>query len=190
VKLRFLNRNFFVLSEYTREELNEPGFDFLNKLIVRSDQKIVLKMIKNLTEHGIPATETGVFSVLNKSDEEVSVICCLKVVALHHDKSLKSLLGCMIENKDEMWTPEQHILCLKKNIPPEIQEIIGKITKSELRVLKLIAKGYTERSIAAFLKVKLSTVITHRRNLEEKTNSANIAALAAWGARYFLTDNW
>jgi DNA-binding CsgD family transcriptional regulator len=190
VRLRFLNRNFFVLSEYTREELNEPGFDFLDKLIVQSDQKIVLKMIKNLAAKGYLATDTEVFNVLTKSGESVSVICCLNVVALHHDKSLKSLSGCMIEYNDEIWTPEQHVICLKKRIPPEICEIIQTITKTELRVLKLIARGYTDSSIAAILGIKKSTVIFHRRNLEEKTGCPNAAALVAWAVRFFLTDNW
>jgi DNA-binding CsgD family transcriptional regulator len=186
VRLRFLNHNFFVLTEYSREELNERGFDYLDKLIARSDQKIVLRMIKNLTQKGYLATEAGVFKVLTRDREVISVFCRLKVIGLHPDKSLKSLSGCMMEFDENMWNREDLVLLLKKKRSKEVMDKINDLTYCEMLTLKFTGKGYSEAVIASFMDISVNTVKSHRKSLREKLDCNNDAALAAFAAENFL----
>ena len=186
VRLRFLNRNFFVLSEYTREELNVPGFDYLNKLIVRSDHKIVLKMIRSLGERGLFATEERVFKVLTKGGGAVKVYCRFKVTDVYSDKGLKGLSGCMMEFDEKVCDRETLILFLKKKRSHEVMEKIYDLTYCEMLVLKFTGKGYSEASVASFMNIGVNTVKSHRKSLREKLNCNNDAALAAFAAENFL----
>jgi DNA-binding CsgD family transcriptional regulator len=188
VRLKFLNRNFFVLSEYTREELDAPGFDYLNNLIVRSDHKVILRMIKNLSEHGYLATDAGIFKVLTKSDEAVSVICLFKVIALYPDKSLKGLSGCMMEYDEEMWNIDQLKECLKRRRSPEVMDMINDITCCEMMVLKYTTAGMDEGEIATAMDITIETVRSYRKSLHSKLHCHNNAQMAAFAVRNFLHD--
>jgi DNA-binding CsgD family transcriptional regulator len=186
VRFRFLNNNFYVLTEYSCDELNEPGFDHLDRLLSKRTQTIVLLMLKELTKRGFLAEDTRRITILNKNKDEVLVICCLKVTAQHSDKSLKSLGGCMMEISDNMWTREEIILSLKRKRSKEVIAKINSLTHQELLVLKYTSKGCSEALIASFMGIGLRTVKEYRKRLREKLNCNNDAALAAFAAENFL----
>ena len=47
--------------------------------------------------------------------------------------------------------------------------MVNTISKSELKVLELVAKGFTSETIGQKLGITKSTVQTHRRNMLRKT---------------------
>ena len=49
-----------------------------------------------------------------------------------------------------------------------------------MRVVKLVALGYTSRNIAQILGNKPSTIKTHRRNIKKKLGLAGHRSLARW----------
>jgi DNA-binding CsgD family transcriptional regulator len=57
------------------------------------------------------------------------------------------------------------------------------ISSRELKILELIAKGYTSEKIAEVLDIAKSTVQTHRRNMIRKTGFKNTQQLVGWGYR-------
>jgi DNA-binding NarL/FixJ family response regulator len=57
------------------------------------------------------------------------------------------------------------------------------LSKSELKVLELVAKGFTSESIGQKLSISKSTVQTHRRNMLRKTNFNNTQQLVGWAVR-------
>ena len=54
------------------------------------------------------------------------------------------------------------------------------LTKREIQVLKLIAKGYSSTEIASELFISYRTVDTHRTNLKQKLQASTIAALVQY----------
>lgn len=57
------------------------------------------------------------------------------------------------------------------------------ISKRELEILELVAKGYTSEKIGQELHIAKSTVQTHRRNMLAKTGFSNTLQLVGWAYR-------
>jgi DNA-binding NarL/FixJ family response regulator len=55
------------------------------------------------------------------------------------------------------------------------------ISKRELKILELVARGYTSEKIGELLHIAKSTVQTHRRNMLYKTGFNNTTQLVSWG---------
>jgi DNA-binding CsgD family transcriptional regulator len=57
------------------------------------------------------------------------------------------------------------------------------ISKQELKILQLVAMGYTSEKIGKELAIAKTTVQTHRRNMLRKTGFSNTQQLVGWGYR-------
>jgi DNA-binding CsgD family transcriptional regulator len=57
------------------------------------------------------------------------------------------------------------------------------LSRSELKVLDLVMKGFTSELIGQKLNIAKSTVQTHRRNMLRKTKFSNTQQLVVWAAR-------
>lgn len=68
----------------------------------------------------------------------------------------------------------------QSRVSPEV------LTHREREVLIYMAKGYTNKEIAARLNIGLTTVITHRRNLIEKLGIRSISALTVYAVTHGL----
>ena len=55
------------------------------------------------------------------------------------------------------------------------------ISSRELKILELVAKGYTSEKIGEMLAIAKTTVQTHRRNMLRKTGINNTQELVGWG---------
>jgi DNA-binding NarL/FixJ family response regulator len=63
------------------------------------------------------------------------------------------------------------------------------ITQREREVLKLLAEGYTNKNIAAFLNISAKTVEKHRANLIGKLDIHNVANLTAYAIEKGLVES-
>jgi DNA-binding CsgD family transcriptional regulator len=59
----------------------------------------------------------------------------------------------------------------------------AKLTKTELKVLCLLAKGHTSKAIGDELNITESTAQTHRRNMLRKLGASNTQQMISWGYR-------
>ena len=66
------------------------------------------------------------------------------------------------------------------------EEVKNMISNRELKILGLVAKGYTSEKIAGVLEIAKTTVQTHRRNMLRKTGFNNTQQLVGWGYRLRL----
>lgn len=57
------------------------------------------------------------------------------------------------------------------------------LSRSELKVLDLVMKGFTSEMIGQKLNIAKSTVQTHRRNMLRKTRFNNTQQLVGWAVR-------
>ena len=57
------------------------------------------------------------------------------------------------------------------------------VSKAELRVLDLVAKGFTSETIGLQLEITKNTVQTHRRNMLRKTGFNNTQQLVGWAVK-------
>ena len=57
------------------------------------------------------------------------------------------------------------------------------ISTREMKILELVAKGYTSEKIGEMLAIAKTTVQTHRRNMLRKTGINNTQELVGWGYR-------
>lgn len=65
---------------------------------------------------------------------------------------------------------------------PPLDPELDSLTKRELEVLRLLARGYTYREIADELFISIKTVETHASNVLRKTQQSNRNALTRWAA--------
>jgi DNA-binding CsgD family transcriptional regulator len=63
------------------------------------------------------------------------------------------------------------------------EEVKKIISTRELKILELVAKGYTSERIGEMLAIAKTTVQTHRRNMLRKTGISNTQELVGWGYR-------
>lgn len=65
--------------------------------------------------------------------------------------------------------------------PQKIDDpVVDALTRRELEVLRLLARGYTYREIGAELFISVKTVETHASNILRKTQQSNRHALTRW----------
>jgi len=57
------------------------------------------------------------------------------------------------------------------------------LSTRELKILELVAKGFTSEKIGEILTIAKTTVQTHRRNMLRKTGINNTQELVGWGYR-------
>lgn len=65
---------------------------------------------------------------------------------------------------------------------PPLDPELDSLTRRELEVLRLLARGYTYREIAEELFISIKTVETHASNVLRKTQQSNRNALTRWAA--------
>lgn len=63
---------------------------------------------------------------------------------------------------------------------PEHDPVVDALTRRELEVLRLLARGYTYREIGKELFISVKTVETHASNILRKTQQSNRHALTRW----------
>ncbi|MCQ4626485.1 response regulator transcription factor [Corynebacterium sp. CCUG 65737] len=68
----------------------------------------------------------------------------------------------------------------------EDEAVVDKLTRRELEVLRLLARGYTYKEIASELFISVKTVETHASNVLRKTQTSNRHQLTRWASERSL----
>lgn len=84
---------------------------------------------------------------------------------------------------------EQHAHAHGRNLPPMSQAISKKVLSDrEIEVLSLIAQGYLNKEIADQLNISLTTVISHRKNIQDKLGMKSVSALTIYAVMHGYVD--
>jgi DNA-binding NarL/FixJ family response regulator len=86
------------------------------------------------------------------------------------------------------------LICYKVNeilnsfLANNIKETDTELTKREIEVLQLITKGYSNKEIADHLFVSTHTVISHRKNISEKTGIKSASGMTMYAILKKIID--
>ncbi|GET20150.1 response regulator transcription factor [Prolixibacter denitrificans] len=95
------------------------------------------------------------------------------------DQRLLSLFDGSISISD---SPESVIQLVRQNASTENKETATEevLSERETDVLKLLATGLTNKEIAEKLSISINTVITHRKNITQKTGIKSVSGLTIY----------
>jgi len=101
------------------------------------------------------------------------------IVYSYFDPHLLSLFDDIIGVAD---TPESIISLVNRIAEPHEEEQIHqeRLTEREIEVLKLLTAGNSNKEIADQLNISIHTVISHRKNLSQKTGIKSVSGLTIY----------
>jgi len=134
----------------------------------RPEIKIVALTVHKAEEYVRAALDAGADGYVLKDDSQQELLTAIRSVLMGNsylspgvcDKVVSGFLG-------------------RGSAPLEARSW-SMLTEREREVIKLVAEGYKNREIAAFLSVSIKTVEKHRSNLMKKLDLHNASALTAY----------
>ena len=81
------------------------------------------------------------------------------------------------------------VLLEKKNIIRNVHNNNGRLTHSEIEIVKMITQGLTTKEIASQRKLSYHTIITHRKNIFRKLGISNSSELIMYAMRTGIIDS-
>jgi len=106
-----------------------------------------------------------------------------------HDAVSSSAFNYLIsQNTTALELQEIFSKCWKMSLKPTRSQENDELTSREKEVLKLVALGFSNKVIAEKLFISVHTVITHRKNITEKTGIKSISGLTVYSILNSLID--
>jgi len=174
-----------VLSDFTDLELLTPLHDIecLNGRLATGKPDI---LILNPTLLQVPRR-----SALNGVMQEYQNMAVIALIYQYLEYSDIRLYHGVIDIREEreriIEIIHECVSSLSLNDLPEDNNY--ELTKREMDVLVLIAKGLMNKEIAGRLNISIHTVISHRKNITRKTNIKSVAGLAMYALMNNLVED-
>ncbi|WP_245842453.1 helix-turn-helix transcriptional regulator [Pontibacter ummariensis] len=163
---------------YPLEEIRKmEGMAYMQAILHPDDQQVPGESVDHYQNFS-GAEFGGVFRAKHKDEQEYKwYIGWAKAFARNDEGTVKELLCVDVAMSPHMNTEEQLVQALKDNLRLKNKLLIKSLRKREIEILSLICKGYSTKSIAKKLFISENTVSTHRRNIQQKLGTANVAEL-------------
>ncbi|WP_439883164.1 LuxR C-terminal-related transcriptional regulator [Pontibacter sp. MBLB2868] len=165
---------------YTLEEIKEMGgLEYMYKIVHPDDHSIPddsIDYYKNFngTEYG------GVFRAKHKNAKEYKwFIGWARAFHKNEEGKVKEILCVDVDMSPQMNTGEQLVQALRENLKNKNRLLIKNLRKREVEILNLVCKGMSTRAIAEKLYISTNTVSTHRKNIQQKLGTNNVADLVS-----------
>ena len=117
------------------------------------------------------------FNALKKQFEYTPWVA---LIYAYYEPQLLSLFDATIAISE---TPEMILATINKtlnNEPKEQSQLQDVLSDREVDVLKLLASGLANKEIADKLNISINTVITHRKNISQKTGIKSLSGLTIY----------
>jgi DNA-binding CsgD family transcriptional regulator len=163
---------------YTLAEIQEMGGnEYFKKVVHPKDIMIPENSIQHYQNYTGPEFG-GVFRAKNKNESEYKwYLGWAKAFNKDNQNKVKDLLCVDVDMSQQMNTDIQLVEALKENLKIKNKLLIKSLTKRELEILSLICKGVRTKQIGEVLCLSHHTIYTHRKNIQKKLGTANIADL-------------
>jgi len=164
-----------LLMEIALPQMN--GIDAAREILGRSpDAKVVILSINDDENTVLAAFRCGVRAFLRKEESATDLLEALRAVCkggLYWSARISDLLLIRLQRGD---------FSLKDNAAS-----LRQLSRRELQILRLLAKGHSTREVAAALELEVAAVRTCRRILMKKLKLGNVADLARFAFATGLT---
>jgi DNA-binding CsgD family transcriptional regulator len=163
---------------YKLEEIKAMGgWEYFNQIVHPEDQNIPedsLRHYKSFSgeEFG------GIFRARHKDATEYRwYLGWAKAFRQNEQGEVRELICVDVDMSGRMNTEFQLEAALKENLKLKNKLLIKGLRKREVEVLTLISQGLQTKTIANLLSISILTVQTHRRNIQVKLGTNNIAEM-------------
>ncbi|WP_462412591.1 response regulator [Neobacillus sp. Marseille-QA0830] len=159
-------------------DLAMPEMDGIEatRAIIQEHPDIKIMMLTSFSDqdHVIPALEAGASGYQLKDIQPDELVLSIKK---------------MVSGENQLHPKAtSHLLTILSNKSKPQKNPLGELTKRELDVLKEIAKGKSNKEIAASLFITEKTVKTHVSNVLAKLELADRTQAALYAVKHHLTD--
>jgi len=176
------NKQVIDFTGYSREEIDSLGFRFFTETMHPDDMEVISAGLDKFHSDNSPIYG-GFIRIRPKSGDYQWFIGSMSILELKDNKPWRII--AVVQNMEQMNdTRNQIIQLIKENLQLKSQLRIHSLSKREKQIVRLIAKGNTDKEIAGILSISPSTAKTHRHNIIQKLQMKNKAALAQ-----FATEN-
>jgi DNA-binding NarL/FixJ family response regulator len=138
-----------------------------------------------------PNTGILVITDMLESEEVLSVInlgITNYILKTTDEQELIEAVTATLNNRKYLSSQILDVLLERKANPRPANGEPGKLTSSELEIVRLIAQGLTNKEIAIQKKLSYHTIITHRKNTFRKLGISNSSELIMYAMRSGLID--
>ena len=175
-----------------------PGFDLQKPTLLLNSHIDTVKPVSGwLKDPFTPKLEiNGKLYGLGSNDAGASVVSLLHVFLPLCERGLPYNLLFLASCEEEV-SGKGGIESVLPDLPPIDFAIVGEptgmhpaihpqmplqndLTKREIEVLSLVARGFINKEIANKLNISLTTVITHRKNITEKLGIKSVSGLTIY----------
>ena len=165
---------------YTLEEIQRMGGEqYMAAIVHPDDQNIPGDSIAHYQSF-TGAEFGGVFRARHKNEKEYKwFIGWAKAFTTDEQGEVKEILCVDVDMSPQMNTDTQLVAALRENLKLQNKLMIQRLRKREVEVLTLISKGLSTKAIAEKLNLSVYTVETHRRNIQKKLGTANVAEMVS-----------
>ena len=163
---------------YTLEEiLRMGGLQYFKEIVHPDDQNIPEDSIVHYKNYS-GAEYGGVFRARHKAEEEYKwFVGWARAFSQGEGGEVKELLCVDVDLSPRMNTEAQLIAALRENLRQKNNLLIQSLRKREIEILTLVCQGRSTKEIAQQLFLSEHTVHTHRRNIQRKLGTSNVAEL-------------
>jgi DNA-binding CsgD family transcriptional regulator len=104
---------------------------------------------------------------------------CIEITGLKKDNTI---IHCIDNDGFDGTDTTKHMIC--HSYSSDTNQAL--LSKQEKRILSCLSEGLNSRQIAEQMHLSESTIINHRKNMQKKTNTKNIAELISFAFKYNL----
>ncbi|WP_162055864.1 LuxR C-terminal-related transcriptional regulator [Pontibacter pamirensis] len=165
---------------YTLDEILEMGgWEYLYKIVHPDDHNVPDDSVDHY-QHFDGAEFGGIFRAKHKDAKDYKwFMGWAKAYGKDKDGRVKDLLCVDVDLSPQMNTDKQLAAALKENLKLKHKLLIKSLRQRELEVLTLVCKGLSTKEIAEKLFISINTVSTHRKNIQHKLGTNNVADLVS-----------
>ncbi|MBX0332863.1 LuxR C-terminal-related transcriptional regulator [Pontibacter sp. HSC-14F20] len=167
---------------YTLSEILEMGgMAYLQAIVHPEDQHIPEDSINHYQQFN-GAEYGGLFRARHKHESQYKwFLGWAKAFSKNQQGEVKEVICVDVDMSPHMNTEKQLIQALKENLKQKNRLLLKSLRKREIEILELICQGCSTKEIAKRLYISPNTVSTHRKSIQRKLGTNNVADLVSLG---------
>jgi len=175
------NGKYFDILGYDGEELKADAIECANSLCHPDDKTIMTERI-DFFKKDKGSVWSGVYRIKHKQGHWVWLFSKISVLKRDKNGFPELMIGLATDVSNMPNTEKQLDILYKERMSLRNSEKINTLTKRELEIAGLIAKGLSYTRIAVMLNIHAETVNSHRKNIFRKLGLRNIAQLSCFAS--------